>query len=154
MTILDNVGVAYRALRINPLRSFLTMLGIVIGVAVVVAMLAIGNGSHARIEEQLQSLGTNLVYVLPRSEDAAGNPIESAGRNPLTEEDALAIVTEIGEVRSASPLISAEATVVHRNRNWYSNVVGTLPAYFDAREWQFSDGRAFTQCFLAHHTLF
>lgn len=144
MSLFDCISLAFHALRSNLLRSFLTMLGIVIGVAVVVAMLAIGKGSHALVEEKLRSLGTNLIYVLPRSEDGAGNPIKSAGRNPLTEDDVLAILAEVPAVQSASPVISANATIVQGNQNWDSTVVGSTPTYFAAREWRFAEGGSFS----------
>ncbi|MEA3410588.1 MAG: ABC transporter permease [Pseudomonadota bacterium] len=141
----ESIRVACRALRQNPLRSSLAMLGIVIGVAVVVTILAIAGGSHALLSAQLRSLGTNLLYVLPRADDSSGTPLKSAGRHPLTEDDATAIVTDIPDVVIAAPMVSSSGQIVRGNRNWFSTVVGTTPGFLEAREWRFADGRPMTQ---------
>ncbi len=143
MTLSENARMAYVALRLNPLRSVLAVLGIVIGVSAVVTMLAIGSGTHARIMNQLQSLGANLLYVLPRTDSADGAPVTPVGRNPLTESDAMAIVREVPFIEVAAPTVSDSAKVVRGNRNWLTTVVGTIPEFLRARQWELVQGRLF-----------
>ena len=140
MNVRQAVRLALRALRANTLRSALTMLGIVIGVAAVIAMVAVGAGAQVRISEQIESLGSNLLLVLPGSRTASGVRF-GTGTQILTEEDALAIVQEIPAVQAAAPSQRGTAQVVYGNLNWPTIVQGVTPAFFEAREWPLLDGR-------------
>ena len=107
MTWLASVRIALRALRVNKLRSTLTMLGIIIGVAAVIVMIAIGAGAQARVEEQIKSLGSNLIMLLPGSVTAGGVRMGSGSRNTLTEDDSYAIQREVREVQASAPSCAA-----------------------------------------------
>lgn len=139
---LEYVLIAKNSLWLNPLRSLLALIGIIIGVASVVTILAIGNGAHDQISRQLRSLGTNLLYVYPQSDNESGTPIKLAGRHALTEADASAIASEIPGVEISAPMISDNAQLVYGNNNWSSLVVGTTPEFLDARNWKLEAGRS------------
>ena len=119
-----NLSIAMRALRVNKMRSILTMLGIVIGVAAVIAMIAIGGGAQQRLQEQIASLGSNLLIVVP------GSIIQSGAR--------------LG-AGNAQPLTRSNAQVVFGNTNWSTNINGVYNDYFDVREWNLAEGRFFDQ---------
>ena len=144
MRYLQSVRIAFRALRANALRSLLTMLGIVIGVAAVITMVAIGEGAHMRVAEQIRALGANLLIVMPGAAREGGARLELGSRHTLTKADASAIRREIPAVAVAVPSVSGTAQVVHGNRNWNTTVNGTEPDYFIAREWPIASGRLFT----------
>jgi len=137
-----NVRIALRALRVNLLRSALTMLGIVIGVAAVIAMVAVGAGARARVDEQIRSLGSNLIIVAPSSTNVAGVRGGGGSRLTVTEDDADAIQREIPAVQAAAPTSRGTMQVVHGNLNWATPVMGVTPAWFEARDWGVVDGRA------------
>jgi putative ABC transport system permease protein len=137
----ETLRLALRAIRANLLRSALTMLGIVIGVAAVIVMLAIGDGAQNRVAEQLRALGSNLLMVRP---GAARDGAASAGagsRDTLTEEDARAIAAEIPTVLVAAPTVAGVGRIVHGNRNWEALVGGVTADYLTAREWAVGRGR-------------
>ncbi len=135
---------AARALCANLLRSALTMLGIVIGVAAVIAMLAVGSGAKTRVAEQIRSLGANLLLVQPGSQNEGAARLGAGSRHNLTEDDAAAIGAEVAEVLAAAPTVAGNAHLVHGNRNWSSLVGGITPDYLVARDWRIGKGRAFT----------
>ncbi len=141
MTWLASVRIALRALRVNKLRSTLTMLGIIIGVAAVIVMIAIGAGAQARIEEQIKGLGSNLIMLLPGSVTSGGVRMGSGSRNTLTEDDSYAIQREIGDVQAASPQLRGTGHVVAGNNNWSTVFYGVTPDYFEARNWVIEEGR-------------
>ena len=143
MAVHMNLAIAMQALRVNKLRSALTMLGIVIGVAAVIAMIALGGGAQNRIKEQIASLGSNLLIVLPGSVIQAGARLGSGFAQTLTETDAAAIANEIPEVAVSAGLVRGNAQIVYGNTNWSTSVLGVYPDFFDAREWGLSDGRMF-----------
>ena len=134
---------AFRGLRANALRSLLTMLGIIIGVAAVITMLAIGAGAQTRIAEQIRSLGANLLMVMPGAAKEDGARLEAGTRHTLTESDAAAIWRELPLVANAAPTVRGALQLVHGNRNWNAIVNGTTPEYFLAREWPVGSGRTF-----------
>ena len=138
-----NLAIAMQALRVNKLRSALTMLGIVIGVAAVIAMIALGSGAQNRIKEQIASLGSNLLIVLPGSILQAGARLGSGYAQTLTETDAAAIKNEIPEVAVSAAVSRGNAQVVFGNNNWSTTILGVYPDFFDAREWALADGRMF-----------
>ncbi len=143
MNILASIRIALRALRINKLRSALTMLGIIIGVAAVITMIAVGAGAQNRIEEQIKGLGTNLIILLPGSTTSGGVRMGAGSRNTLTEADAYAIQREIPAVQAAAPAIRGTGQVVSGMTNWSTVFFGVTNEYFEARNWQIASGRMF-----------
>ncbi len=144
MKLLVSVRIALRALRVNRLRSALTMLGIIIGVAAVIAMVAIGSGATARIEAQIQSIGSNIIMVLPGSLTAGGMRLGSGASVTLTEDDAKAIGAECPAVAAVAPVVRSGAQIVYGNNNWATSIQGTTPAYLTIRDATLSSGRPFT----------
>jgi putative ABC transport system permease protein len=135
--------VALKALRVNKLRSSLTMLGMIIGVAAVIAMLAIGGGAQERVREQLKNLGSNLMLVFPGSTTASGVRLGTGAAQVLTEEDAQAIAIEIEGVVVAAPSIRGAGQVAAGNSNWSTQYFGTTNDYLIARDWPLAAGRLF-----------
>jgi putative ABC transport system permease protein len=134
---------ALRALGTNWLRSMLTMLGIIIGVAAVITMIAIGGGAQARVEEQIKSLGTNIMLVLPGAQTTGGVRLGAQTGQTLTEEDAHAIAADVPEVQAAAPSLRTGAQVVAANANWSTSVMGSTPDYLEVRDWPLAAGRSF-----------
>ena len=142
MSFRDALGSAFEALRANPMRSALTMLGIIIGVASVILVQAIGTGAQQVVVEQIRSLGSNLLVV---EADTSRGVRTSAGPVPaVTEDDAQAIEREIPLVEVAVPLVHGGAQLVHGNLNRATTLYGATPAYLVARDWQVAAGRNFT----------
>jgi putative ABC transport system permease protein len=139
------VGEAVRALLRQKARSALTALSITLGVAVVVWVVALGSAGAARAEEQLQSLGDNLVWVEAGSRNIAGLRTGSHGTTSLTPEDAEAIREEIPLVRSMSPQIDGTVLAIANGRNWTTRYRGVTPEYLDIRRWRVAEGAAFTE---------
>jgi len=137
----QSARIALRALRVNKLRSALTMLGIIIGVGAVIAMVAVGAGAQARVAEQIQSLGSNLIIVLSGSTTSGGIRLGHGTQLTITEEDAAAIQREVGAVQVAAPSMRGSAQVVYGNLNWSTVVQGTTPDYLEARDWPLAGGR-------------
>ena len=135
---------AIRALRANLLRSALTMLGIVIGVAAVIAMVAIGSGAQTQVDDQIRSLGANLLLVQPGSSRDGAVRLGAGSRHSLTEDDAAAIAAEVPGVLTAAPTVAGNAHLVHGNLNWSTLVGGITPDYLIARDWSVASGRSFT----------
>ena len=133
--------IALRALGRNKLRSFLTMLGIIIGVGAVIAMVAIGEGAKATIRSQIASLGTNVLIVLPGTATQGGVRTGSGGVNTLVDSDAKAMAQEIRSVAFASPVLRRPEQVVAGNLNWSSLTQGVAPEFQQIREWQVAEGR-------------
>ena len=138
------LNAAARALRRNKTRSALTMLGIFIGVAAVIAMVAVGNGARASVQAQIQSLGTNLLVVLPGATTSAGVRAGLGSASTLTVGDAQAIKKEARGVAYVSYSDRQIAQVVSGNRNWSTSINGVTPAYLPIRDWPVAAGRAFT----------
>jgi putative ABC transport system permease protein len=137
--------IAMRALRANKLRSILTMLGIIIGVGAVIAMIAVGAGAQARVAEQIRSLGSNLIIVLPGSVTSGGVRLGFGTRPSITQDDAAAIAREIPSVHSVAPSVRGGGQVVFGNTNWSTSIQGTTPSYEEARQWPVVAGRWFSQ---------
>jgi putative ABC transport system permease protein len=133
-----------RALRANLLRSVLTMLGIVIGVAAVIAMVAVGSGAQTQVDSQIRSLGSNLLLVQPGSSRDGAVRLGAGSRHSLTEDDAVAIAAEVSGVLTAAPTVAGNAHLVHGNLNWATLVGGVTPDYLIARDWSVAEGRVFT----------
>lgn len=143
MSLWGTLQIALHALRLNMLRSGLTMLGIVIGVAAVIIMVAIGGGAQARIEGQIKSLGSNLILVMPGATTSSGVRIAAGSGQNLTEDDAIAIGREIDGVQASAPTYRGSGQLIAGGSNWASSVQGVTPEYFEAREWPLADGRIF-----------
>jgi putative ABC transport system permease protein len=144
MKILASIRIALRALKVNRLRSALTMLGIIIGVAAVIAMVAIGSGATARIEEQIQSIGSNLIIVMSGSLTSNGIRLGSGAGVTLTEDDGKAIAEECPAVTAVAPTVRGGAQVMYGNNNWATSIQGTTPDYLTIRDLSVQSGRAFT----------
>jgi putative ABC transport system permease protein len=145
MSFLATLRIALAALRVNKLRSALTMLGIIIGVGAVIAMTAIGAGAQARVEDQIKSLGSNLIIVLPGNFTSGGVRMGSGSQQTLSEDDALLMPREIPEIEVAAPQLRGAGQVVFGNSNWSTQILGITPDYLVAREWALASGREFTQ---------
>jgi len=143
MNLLQVVLVAVRALWRNPLRSFLTALGVVIGVGCVLAMTSIGAGARARVDETFASMGSNMLIVRS-GESRSGGARCGAGTQPtLTWDDLESIQTEVPAVAVAAPLLVSPAQLLAEGQNWASAVQGTTPVYFEIRNWPIGRGRFF-----------
>jgi len=141
MNIGASIQIALRALRVNKLRSALTMLGIIIGVSAVIAMMAVGAGARERIAEQIRSIGSNVIIILSGSTTSGGIRIGSGSILTLTEDDATAIAREVPAVEAAAPTIRGTAQVVFGNQNWSTVIQGATPEYLVVREWPVVSGR-------------
>jgi putative ABC transport system permease protein len=141
MNLLDTTRSALRSLRANKLRSALTALGIIIGVAAVITMLAVGEGAKLKVAEQLKSLGSNLMIVLPGAVTSSGVRLGSGSRNTLTENDASAIASELPSVLASAPAMRGSGQIVHGNLNWATQISGITPEYLQARDWPLARGR-------------
>jgi putative ABC transport system permease protein len=137
--------VALRSLRRNKLRTFLTMLGIIIGVAAVIAMLAVGDGARTSVESSIASLGTNVINVYPGGQRGAGGARGEAGSSSrFTEEDVEALRKEVPEVRYVTPVARSSAQLKHGGQNWRASVWGAYPEYLDIRKWELENGSPLT----------
>ncbi len=144
ISILWTLKIALRALRTNKMRSALTMLGIIIGVAAVIAMLAVGTGASQRITQQIESIGSNLLIILPGSTTSGGARMGAGSEPTLTLNDAYAIKKECSAVSDVAPSLSGVAQLVEGHLNWSTNVQGTTPDVLNVRDWGLSRGRPFT----------
>ena len=143
MNTLAALRSAFKALAANALRSVLTMLGIIIGVAAVITMIAVGRGATERVQEQMKGLGSNIMLVLPGGVSQAGVRLGAQTRQRLTEEDALAIAYEIPEVQVAAPTSRTSGQAVFGNTNWGTTIFGVTNDYLEARDWGLQSGRLF-----------
>jgi putative ABC transport system permease protein len=142
--LLVSVKIALRALRVNRTRSALTMLGIVIGVAAVIAMVGVGTGATARVQAQIQSIGSNLIIVLPGSLSSNGVRLGSGAVATLTEDDAKAIAAECPSVSAVAPAVRGGVQVVYGSNNWATTVQGVTPDYMTIRDYTMLSGQFFT----------
>jgi len=144
MKIRATIIMALRALRRNKLRTVLTMLGIIIGVAAVIAMVAIGNGATTQVETQIAALGQNVVLVFSGSWTNGGVRAGWGNAGTLKIADADAIMREIPEAVAVSPEVRTNGQIGAENQNWNTNILGESPDYFGIRNWQFAEGTSFT----------
>jgi putative ABC transport system permease protein len=144
MKILNILLSAFRALQRNKMRSFLTMLGIIIGVGAVIAMLAIGQGAEYSVKEQIASLGTNVLMVYPGAQQQAGVRTAAGSATTLTEDDALAIGRECPAVQYISPGSGAGGQIIAGNLNWSTGIQGVGTDYLEIRQWPIEYGEFFT----------
>lgn len=136
--------IALRALWVNKMRSFLTMLGIIIGVGSVITMLAVGIGAKEKVTELIASVGSNLLMVFPGSITQSGIRMGSGSQATLTSDDAAAILRECSAVKAVAPVISTGAQVVYGNTNWATAIQGTTPGILEVRDCYLVSGRNFT----------
>ncbi len=134
---------AWQAMGANRLRSFLTMLGMIIGVGAVILMLAIGQGVRQQVESSIASMGSNLFIILSGSTTSGGARMGSGALPTLTVADAQAI-EELPGVSAIAPSAPGTAQLVYGSNNWSTQVIGTTPSYLDVRDWQLSSGVSFT----------
>ncbi|HVN75428.1 MAG TPA: ABC transporter permease [Thermoanaerobaculaceae bacterium] len=142
MNPLQTLRVAIRALLRNKMRSFLTTLGIIIGVSAVIAMVAIGEGAKAQVEASFASMGSNLLIVLPGSTTSGGQRGGFGSMPTLTWDDLRAMRTEVPSVKYAAPQLSAAAQLMSEDQNWSTRVFGTTPEFFMIRNWPIAEGSA------------
>jgi putative ABC transport system permease protein len=145
INIPSTLKISFRALRVNKMRSALTMLGIIIGVGAVIAMLAIGTGASKRIAEQISSMGSNLLVILPGATTSGGVRMGAGTQPTLSIGDAEAILKECPAVLDVAPILNGVAQVVYSNQNWSTGVVGTTPNILNIRDWPLVTGRQFTE---------
>ena len=143
MSPLAVARVASRALLRNKTRSLLTALGVVIGVAAVIAMVAIGEGARKRVEDTFAAIGTNLLIVVPGSASSAGMQFGAGSQPTLTWGDLAAIRREAPAVAAAAPALRAAVVVQSEDQNWTTGLIGTSPEYLRIRNWTVARGRNF-----------
>jgi putative ABC transport system permease protein len=144
--------VALRALRRNVLRTLLTMLGIIIGVGAVIAMVSIGTGARVQVEQQIASLGRNVIMVMAGNMNRGGVFTGMAGAPTLTLDDAAALRHEIDGVVLMSPEVRGNEQLVAGSLNWNTTVMGVSPEYLELRSWTLADGDWFTEEDVSGHS--
>jgi putative ABC transport system permease protein len=138
--LLSSLLLALRSIRRNLLRSFLTILGIVIGVSAVITMVTLGNGATMAVQNQISSLGTNLLMVRPGQRLGPGG---GGGAPWFKESDAQAVATQIGGIRAVAPEARTNTTVVANGKNWTTLITGSTNEWFDVSNWTLASGRRF-----------
>jgi len=145
INIPSTIKISFRALWVNKMRSALTMLGIIIGVGAVIAMVAVGTGASRKISEQISSMGSNLLIILPGATTAGGVRMGAGTQPTLSMGDAEAILKECPAVSDVAPILNGVAQIVFGHLNWSTGVVGTSPGMLVVRDWELSSGRPFIQ---------
>jgi putative ABC transport system permease protein len=139
----ETILLALREIRRNILRSSLTILGIVIGVAAVITMVTLGRGATLQVTSDIGKLGTNLLQIRPGQHRHGPGGIQSSG-GMFKMEDADAIAREISGLAAVAPMASQNTQVIYGNENWVTSVIGSTRAYLQVRNWQLESGRPFT----------
>lgn len=145
MNVLETMSLAVRSLLRSKMRSFLTALGIIIGVGAVIAMVAIGDGARASVQKVFDSMGTHLLILRSGSTHSGGARGGSGSQPTLTWDDLEAIRTQVPSVRAAAPEMRTSTQVFSEDQNWTTSVTGTTPDFFDVRGWTIATGRRFTE---------
>ncbi len=145
MDFWNTLRLALRALARNKLRSSLTMLGIIIGVGAVIATVSIGQGAEYLVQQGIQSMGTNAVFIAAGSNRPGGARLGFWAVKTLTIDDMNAILREVPLIRAAAPAVVGRVQVVYQNQNWNTGITGTTPNYFEIRSWPVQAGSAFGQ---------
>lgn len=144
MKITNLIRIAWRAIQRNKLRAFLTMLGIIIGVAAVIAMIAIGQGSKHSIQSQIKGMGSNMITIRPSSTVMGGARIDYASVQLLNEQDIIALQKQSVYINAVSPSVNARGQVINGPYNWSTSMQGVNPDYLFIRGWPLQDGINFT----------
>jgi putative ABC transport system permease protein len=146
MKLLNLLRIAWRALLRNKMRAFLTMLGIIIGVAAVITMVAIGEGSKASIRSQLSGMGSNMITVRPSSNQTVGGGarLGASGLQTLKVEDVKSIADQAHYITAVSPAVTANGQAINGGLNWPTSMQGISPEYLGIREWKLKSGVTFT----------
>ncbi|MDO8457392.1 MAG: ABC transporter permease [Burkholderiaceae bacterium] len=142
--LLNTLLLALRSIRRNLMRSFLTILGIVIGVSAVITMVTLGNGATLAVQNQISGLGTNLLQVRPGQRSGPGGGGGAGGAPTFKDVDADAIASQIGGIAAVAPEARTGATVVANGRNWSSSIIGSTNAWLVTGNWKIRDGREFS----------
>jgi putative ABC transport system permease protein len=144
MNIINLFRIALRALQRNKLRAFLTMLGIIIGVAAVIAMIAIGQGSKKSIQDQLSSMGSNMITIRPNSNVAGGVRLDYSTVQTLTMADVTALKKQAKYLSAVSPAVSSRGQAINGALNWPTTMMGVSPDYLSIRNWPLKEGVTFS----------
>ena len=136
--------IAFRALEVNKVRSALTMLGIVIGVAAVIATVAVGSGATQRVQQQIASIGSNIIIIIPGSMTSSGLHMGTGNAVTLSESDARELPAQCPEIAVAAPAVRGGAQVVYGDSNWATIIMGTTPSYLTIRDLTVAQGASFT----------
>jgi putative ABC transport system permease protein len=145
MNYTNSVKIALSALRRNKFRAFLTMLGIIIGVASVIVMLAIGQGSKKSIQDQMSGMGTNLVFAMPGTEQRGGVRVGNSDAQTMTLSDVTAIEKDCPAISDVSPEVRSSGQAVVGNKNWPTSIYGVNNKYFNIRKYTIGSGRSFSE---------
>jgi putative ABC transport system permease protein len=144
MNLLAIVRVAVRALNRNKLRTALTMLGIIIGVGAVIALVSIGQGAQAMVQDQINGMGTNMMFIMPGNVMNGGASLGAGAANTLTEEDVQAMIKEVPTIAAASEIVRASGQLVFGNQNWFVQIQGANDKFPQIRNWKVDRGEFFS----------
>lgn len=144
MKLFNLLRIAWKAIKRNKMRAFLTMLGIIIGVAAVIAMIAIGQGSRQSIQSQISGMGSNMITIRPSSNVMGGARLDNTSVQALTEPDVAALQKQASYINAVSPSVTARGQVINGPNNWSTSMQGVSPEYLSIRSWPLQDGMAFT----------
>ncbi len=145
MNYINTLRIAINALKRNKFRAFLTMLGIIIGVASIIAMLAIGQGSKKSIQDQMSGMGTNLIFAMPNSMQRGGVQMGNSSSTALSLQDIEAIEKNCPAISHISPQVTSGGQLIYGNENWPSQIYGVNQYYLDIRKYKLEKGRVFTE---------
>ncbi len=145
MNYANLIKIATNALKRNKFRSFLTMLGIIIGVGSVIGMLSIGQGSKKSIQNQISDMGSNMIFVMPGSQERGGVMMGNANAQTLTMSDVDKLRAEATKITNVSPEVSASGQAVYGNKNWPTTMDGVSPEFLEIRKYEIEDGRMFNE---------
>ncbi|HWR17653.1 MAG TPA: ABC transporter permease [Terriglobales bacterium] len=145
MDFISILKIALRALARNKMRSSLTMLGIIIGVAAVIAMVGVGQGAQKQVQDQIAAMGSNMLMVQSGTVTRGGMRMGWGATKTLVLEDMNAILREVPTIKTAAPGSMTSSQVVYGNDNWFTRITASSPEYFDVRNWGFQSGSTFTQ---------
>jgi putative ABC transport system permease protein len=146
MSIINLLKIAFRALKRNKLRAFLTMLGIIIGVAAVIAMMAIGEGSKQSIKSSLSGMGSNMITIMPQSNEPGGVRLQGSSIQTLKLEDIKAIEKlQSTNINGLSPVVSTSGQAIKGAYNWPTTITGVSPDYLNIRQLKLKDGILFSE---------
>jgi putative ABC transport system permease protein len=145
MNYTNLIKIATNALKRNKFRSFLTMLGIIIGVGSVIGMLSIGQGSKKSIQNQISEMGSNMIFVMPGSQQRGGVMMGNSNAKSLTVSDIEKLRKETTKLTVISPQVTSNGQAVNGNKNWPTNMYGVSPEYLEIRKYEIKDGRIFTE---------